>query len=154
MSGKVSALFRVNDYGYGWLFWFVNIVITFPFYFLSLHGSDLLLISTPRNISLLFMAGSCFLLFKCFKKYSDDKYIPYFAILLFVNYSFFSYVATHFKTTAQITFFCILTFYLIIRNDSLSKRDLMYIALSFAAAIGTKLSGSFIGTVIGYIFDR
>ena len=56
MQLKVDKLFIINDYGYGWIFWIIHSLITFPFYLISILGYDFLLISMARNISLLFMA--------------------------------------------------------------------------------------------------
>jgi hypothetical protein len=152
---RFGKLFELYAYGYGWLFWIIHTTITFPFYLISLLGSDFLLISTARNISLLFMVGSCFLLFKSIKKYTNDKYIPYFAVLLFVSYPYFAYSSMSFRTIAQGSFFCILTFYLIIRNNLLSKKDLKYIAISFAACLGTKLSTAVFAPLIAlFLIDR
>lgn len=152
---KIDQLFKLYDYGYGWLFWITHIVITFPFYLISLLGSDFLLISTARNISLLFMAGGSFFLFRSVRKYTNDKYIPYFAVLLFISYPYFAYSAMSFRTIAQGSFFCILTFYLTIRNDQLLKRDLKYIAISLAACLGTKLStGLFAPLIALFLIDR
>jgi len=152
---KIHHLFRLYDYGYGWLFWIIHILITFPFYLISLLGLDFLLISTARNISLFFMAGSCFFLFKSIKKYTNDKYIPYFVILLFVSYPYFAYSAMSFRTIAPASFFCILTFYITIRNDKFTKQDLKYIALSLAACLGIKLSTGLLAPLISlFLLDR
>lgn len=137
---QIDTLFKMYHYGYGWLFWIVHVVLTFPFYLISLLGSDALLISGARNISLISMIGSCIFLFKSIRIYTNDKYIPYFAVLLFISYPFFAFSALSFRTVGQSTFFCTLTFYLMIRNNVLSKNDLKHIALSFAACIGTKIS--------------
>ena len=60
-----------------------------------------------------------------------------------------------FRTIAQSSFFCILTFYLTIRNDKLLKKDLKYIAISLAACLGTKLStGLFAPLIALFLIDR
>lgn len=152
---RIDRLFKIYAYGYGWLFWIIHVIITFPFYLISLLGSDFLLISTARNISLIFMIGACFFIFKSIKIYTKDKYIPYIAILLFVSYPYFAYSALSFRTIAQTSFFCTLTFYLLIRNKILSRKDLKYIAISFAACIGTKLNTMIFALLIGaFLADR
>jgi len=152
---RLEKLFKLYEYGYGWLFWIIHTVITFPFYLISLLGVDFLLISAARNISLFFMAGSCFLLFKSIKKYTNDEYIPYFVVLLYVSYPYFAFSSMSFRTIAQGSFFCILTFYLIVRNSALSKKDLKYIAISFAACLGTKLSNAVFAPLIAlFLIDR
>jgi hypothetical protein len=152
---RFNNLFTLNAYGYGWLFWIIHIVLAFPFYLLSLLGSDTLLIAMTRNISLLFMFSSCLITFKIAKRYTTDKYIPYFIVLFFLSFPFFAYAATNFKTIGQLQFFVTLTFYLTIRHDNLSKQDLKYIALSLAAVIGTKLSGLLLAPLIGvFLCDR
>jgi len=152
---KIDKLFITNDYGYGWLFWIIHSIITFPFYLISILGYDFLLISMARNISLLFMAGGCFLLFKISKKYTNDKYIPYFIVLMFMSYPFFAFSIMSFRTIAQCSFFCILAFYLTIRNDILEKKDLKYLAIILSACIGTKLSAAIIFPLIAVLLiDR
>jgi len=152
---KIDKLFKLYAYGYGWLFWITHIIITFPFYLIALLGSDFLLISMSRNISLFFMIGSCFFLFKSIKIYTKDKYIPFISILLFVSYPYFAFSALSFRTIAQASFFCILTFYLVIRNSILSKKDLKYVALSFAACLGTKLSTALFAPLVAImLIDR
>jgi len=140
----LSKLFIINDYAYGWLFWIIHIVLTLPFYLISILGSDFLLISMARNISLFFMIGSCFVLFKISKLYTKDKYIPYFIILFFMSYGFFAISAMSFRTIAQSCFFCALTLYFTLRNKEISKKDLKYIAISLSACIGSKLSTALI----------
>ena len=155
MQLKVDKLFIANYYGYGWIFWIIHSLITFPFYLISILGYDFLLISMARNISLLFMAGGCFLLFKISKKYTNDKYIPYFIVLFFISYPFFAISIMSFRTIAQCSFFCILAFYLTIRNDILEKKDLKYLAITLSACIGTKLSTAIIFPLIGMLLiDR
>lgn len=155
MQLKIDKLFITNDYGYGWIFWIIHSIITFPFYLISILGYDFLLISMARNISLFFMAGSCFLLFKISKKYTNDKYIPYFIVLFFISYPFFAISTMSFRTIAQCSFFCILAFYLTIKNDILENKDLKYLALTLSACIGTKLSTAIIFPLIAlFLIDR
>ena len=152
---KPLSLFVINSYGYGWLFWIIHVVLTLPFYLISILGSDFLLISMARNISLFFMIGSCFVFFKISKLYTKDKYIPYFIILFFMSYGFFAFSAMSFRTIAQSCFFCVLTLYLTLRNKEISKKDLKYIAISLSACIGSKLSTALILPLIAILLlDR
>lgn len=151
----IFDLFKLYNYGYGWLFWIIHTLFTFPFYFLTLIDIDFPLIAMARDISLFFMAGGCFFLFKIIKKYTSDKNIPYLAVLLFMSFPFFAYSAMSFRTVAQGSFFCILTFYLLIRNDVLTNKDLKYVAISLAACIGTKISNAiFLPLVAIFLIDR
>lgn len=152
---KPLNLFVINNYAYGWLFWIIHVVLTLPFYLISILGSDFLLISMARNISLFFMIGSCFVLFKISKLYTKDKYIPYFIVLFFMSYGFFAFSAMSFRSIAQSCFFCILTLYLTLRNKEISKKDLKYIAISLSACIGTKLSAALVLPLIAILLlDR
>ena len=154
--GEFTHLITVNHYGYGWLFWMLHYVLTLPFALISYYGNvDFLLISWARNISLFFMIGTCFLTFKITKKYTDDLYIPYFAVLFFMSYPLFAIASLNFKTVAQTTFFCALSFYFTIRKCELAKKDLRYIALALAAALGTKINTALFAPLIAvFLIDR
>jgi hypothetical protein len=150
LSFKLDKLFRMFDYGYGWIFWFIHTILTFPFYLISLSGSDTLLISSARNISLLFSIGSLFILYKIIYHYTKDNSLSLAASLIFMTFPYFAYSAMSFRTLAQVQFFCMLTFYLslIYRVDN---GNLKYIAYSLAAAIGTKLSAIFITPLLAMV---
>ena len=156
IHGEFEFLITTYNYGYGWLFWMLHYVLTLPFALLSYYGDiDFLLISGARNISLFFMIGVCFLTFKITKKYTDDRYIPYFAVLLFISYLAFATASLGFKTIAQTTFFCAFSFYFTIRNDELTKKDLRYIAFALAAALGTKINTALFAPLIAvFLIDR
>ena len=154
--GEFKRLTTLNYHGYGWLFWMLHYLLTLPFALISYYGNiDFLLISGARNISLFFMIGTCFLTFKIARKYSNNPYIPYFAVLLFMSYPFFTIASLSFRTIAQTTFFCALSFYFTIRNDRLTKKDLRYIAFALAAALGTKLNTALFAPLIAiFLIDR
>jgi hypothetical protein len=149
-------LFFLNDYGYGWLFWAIHSLITYPFFLLNkLFSVDFFVIIVAREISLIFMFLTCFLIFKSIKIYTKNKYIPYFAVLLYMLYPWFGLSSLSFRTLAQGCFFCSLSFYLTIRKKSLEKNDLKYIAISLACGIATKISNALILPLIAIILlDR
>lgn len=150
LSFKLDKIFKMYDYGYGWIFWFIHTILTFPFYLISLTGSDTLLISSARNISLLFSIGSVFILYKIIYFYTKDNFLSLAASLIFITFPYFAYSAMSFRTIAQVQFFCMLAFYLslIYRVDN---GKLKYIAYSIAAALGTKLTAIFITPLLAMI---
>jgi hypothetical protein len=151
-----AKLFFLNDYGYGWLFWAIHGFITYPFFLLNkLFSVDFFVIIVAREISLIFMFWTCFIIFKSIKIYTKNKYIPYFAVLLYILYPWFGFSSLSFRTLAQGCFFCSLSFYLTIRKKSLDKNDLKYIAISLSCCIGTKISNALILPLIAIILlDR
>jgi len=150
----ILDLLEINNNGYGWLFWIIHVIITFPFFLIGLLGYEAPLITVARNISLFFMAASCVNLFLISKKYTKDKYIPYFILLCFISFPYFAYAALSFRTIAQMIFFSSLAFYLCIKNDHPNKQNLKYIALAVAACIATKPTGVIILPVIGIILGE
>ena len=152
---RFDSLFKLYDYGYGWIFWIINIIITFPFYIISLFYDESLLIVVPRLISQIFTFATAFILFKILKIYSKDEYIPYFGALLYLSFPFFAYTSMSFRTIAQINFFSALSFYYTVCPKEFSRFYIKRVSIVFAAAVGTKLSAALLSPLLVFIiFDR
>jgi len=68
-------LVKINDYGYGWIFWFFMAACTYPFYLLNKYYSIACpLIVAPRQISLIFKCLSLYYLCKLFRVLEFDKF--------------------------------------------------------------------------------
>lgn len=155
-SLKVDRFIKLNDYGYGWIFWFFTGVLTYPFYLLAICTDFYVpLITAPRNLSLAMTLGSIFLVYKSLSLYTKSEFFKFISICLLISFPAFGYFALRFGTVAQVTFFSSLAFYLAASKDSYSKKDLKYIAVAAAACIGTKLNGALILPLISLIMaDR
>lgn len=149
---KLYQLIKLNDYGYGWIFWIIVGLITYPFYLLTLVFDFYVpLIAIPRDISLAFTMGSAFFIYKSLSVYSKNEFLKFSAMILLMSFPAFGFFAMRFGTVSQVMFFSALTFYLAIRKNSYEKKDLKYIAIAAAACVGTKISGALILPLIGLI---
>lgn len=153
---KIYKLTGINEYAYGWLYWFPLIVITLPFQALSAYfGIDWPLIVLPRQISLILIALTTYNLFQIFSIYTKNNFLKFTGILLFLSFPTTAYFSMRFGTVAQVMFFSSLSFYLTARKQHFEKKDLTWIAITLAAAGGTKLSGLLISPLIALILlDR
>jgi len=142
---KIDRLIKLNDYGYGWIFWIIVGLITYPFYLFALLTSNYLpLITVPRDLSLIFMVGTAFFVYKSLSVYSKNEFLKFIAMMLFLSFPVFGFFSLRFGTVAQLMFFSAITFYLTIRKEEYEKRDLKQIALAAAACVGTKFNGALI----------
>ncbi|MDG1436739.1 MAG: hypothetical protein P8P83_03010 [Rickettsiaceae bacterium] len=147
---------NLNGYAYGWMFWFPLVIITYPFYFLSINfGIDGPLIVIPRLMSLLFVFGTAFNLFKIASIYTKDSFLKSIILLLFLSFPSTGYFSITFGTAAQVMFFSSLTFYCTARKIALTKKDLALIAVLMAMTAATKLNGLLILPVVSLLIaDR
>lgn len=145
-----SKVFNVSHgFSYGWVYWLPLIILTYPFYFLSVNfGIDLPLATLPRQISLLWMMGTAYLLFKISGIYTKDTFLKSLVLLLFLCFHTTGYFSLRFGTIPQIMFFSALTFWLAARKETLAPKDCYWIAVSMAAAIATKLSALLIAPIL------
>ncbi len=151
-SFHLDRIFRMNYYGYGWSFWIIFSVLTYPFYLIAqLSGFFMPLIILPRMLSLAFVIGTTILVYKSLSIYSKNEFLKFIAILLLLSFPAFGSFGLYFRTTAQVMFFSALTFYLAISKETYDKKDLKNIALAAGLCAGTKLNGLMILPVVGII---
>lgn len=155
-SFKFDRLIKLNDYGYGWIYWIIVGLITYPFYLLALVTDFYVpLIALPRDISLAFTIGSSFFIYKSLSFYSKDEFLKFMSMILLMSFPAFGFFSMRFGTVSQVMFFSTLAFYLTIRKDDYEKKDLRNIAISAALCVGTKISGALILPLLGLIMaDR
>lgn len=153
---KNFRFLQLDGYAYGWIFWFPLVILTYPFYFLSIYcGIDIPLIVITRQLSLFLVFGTAFNLFKIVSIYTKDNFLKFIILLLFLSFPTTGYFAITFGTASQVMFFSSLTFYFAVRKPILTKRDLFLIAISMSATAATKLSGLLILPAIGLVIaDR
>lgn len=152
-SLNFKQIINMNDYGYGWIFWALYGLITFPFFLL---GNETLLISSARNLSLFYSFGTLFFTYKILSKYTKSFFYKAFIILFILSIRSFIYWGTLcFDTSAQIIFFSMLSVYFIINDSKLSRKTILLSALSASIAVATKLTGIFVLILLFFlIFDR
>lgn len=149
-------LFGLNGYAYGWIYWFPLIVITYPFYLLSIYfGIDMPLLVAPRMLSLFFTLGSAYILYKIARFYTADKFLIALILLLFLSFPGTGFFAMRFGTVAETQFFSALAFYLTISRKIYDCKSIALIGLTTAAAIAVKVSCILIVPIIALILaDR
>lgn len=144
-SGQFNQLYNINDYAYGWIFWFPLALITYPLYFASAHFAiDWPLIVAPRQISLAFGIASLLLIRKILKKYGAPEYLAAAGFLVFLLFPSFGYASLRFGTINAVMFFSVLSFYLAVRENVSTSRSRFFVVCALALAGGVKLSGLFI----------
>lgn len=148
---KFSKLFQLNDYGYGWLYWFPVVILTFPLYLLSDFIGSMPLIVFPRMHSLFFMMASVLVILRLLNFFKSTKGLNTVILILFVSASTFGHFSMRFGTIAQTLFFSILALFSTLRINKLDSKSLFSAALPLAAAGATKLSGLLVSPVIGLI---
>jgi hypothetical protein len=144
-SFNLMQLVKINDYGYGWIYWFVLAVCTYPFYLLNKYYSIAWpLIVAPRQISLIFSCLSLYYLFKLFKVLEFDKVTSSIALLCFSLLPSFGYFSLRFGTVSSVMFFSLLSLYFAFLQykSKRSQNIKSLVALSIGGAI--KLNGLFI----------
>ena len=140
ISKGADVLF-MNDYGYGWIYWFPIFILTYPFHWLAESTSVVFpLLVTPRMLSLLYSILCAFLMYKIVSIYTEKQWIRMSSTLLLPLFPTGGYAAGRFGTISQVAFWSMLSFYLVIRKEKLSEKDLRIALLAFAVAMGTKVS--------------
>ncbi len=134
-------ILRLNAYAYGWIFWFPIVMITYPFYFLSVHlGIDWPLLVAPRQISLFLMLGTAYILYKIASLYTKDIAVKATILGLYLLTPATGYFSLRFGTVGHTVFFSALAFYLVARKETYDKLYCYLIICAIAMACAIKLS--------------
>ena len=149
---NIKGIFSCNDFAYGWIFWALHGIITFPFYLL---GWEQMTIATLRNISLIMSFASLFLIYKILGFYTKNKFYKITVIVSILSTGVFAIYSMHFDTTAMIQFFGLLSIYCIIRDKNLSKKTLILSAIFLGISVATKVIGAVFVLIAGLLLlDR
>lgn len=131
----------MNDYGYGWIYWFPMYLLTYlPKILFEKTGIAWLLLVLPRMQSLFFGVLCSFLSYKIASVFTKNEWIKMVIVLLMPLFPTGGYFAGRFGTINQVAFFSMLSVWLILRNQIFTARDLRISLLAFAVAMGTKIS--------------
>lgn len=145
----LSQITFMNDYGYGWFFWFPMYIITLPLYFVyRFAGIAWPLIVIPRMQSLFFSVLCLFLMYKIVSLYTKNKLIIVTAIFLMPIFPTGAYFAGRFGTNPQTAFFSMLSVWYVLKNSKIDTIDLRKVLGSFALAMGTKTSAIIIAPIL------
>ena len=146
---KNLKFYGLNDYAYGWIFWFPMALLMYPCYLSSVYFSmDIPLLVLPRQISLFFVMGTAFVLYKIVCRYTKNKFLTAMIMLLYLSFPATGFIALRFGTVAQNMFFSALAFYFAISCSKNNIKSIILVAFVFAIAVATKLSAMLIGPLI------
>lgn len=136
-----SDLLLMNDYGYGWFFWFPMYLLTYPAHLLqSATGVGWLLIVLPRMHSLFFAVMCSILAYKIVSVYTDNGWIKMVVVMLMPMFPVDGYMAGRFSPNNQTACFAMLSLYLLIKNNNIDRKKLRSVLCIFALAMATKAS--------------
>lgn len=134
-------LLSMNDYGYGWIWWFPLYLITYPAYLLfEATGVSWLLIILPRMCSLCFGVMCSVLCYKLISIYTKNEWIKMAIVFMMPLFPVGATYVGRFSTVSQVAFFSILSIYLVAKNETMDRKRLRYSLLAFAIAMATKVS--------------
>ncbi len=138
--GTKQLLF-MNDYGYGWIYWFPIYIVTYIGHLLfEAAGVSWLLIILPRMYSLFFCVMCSVLCYKIICIYTENEWIRSAVVLLMPLFPAGGYFAGRFSTVPQTAFFSMLAVYLVVKNEDLDRKKLRGALSAFAFAMATKTS--------------
>ena len=89
---KIDRLIKVNDYGYGNIFWITYSILTLPFLLLAKFNPSLefLAIASPREIALIFGFLSFFIFYKILGFFFKNEFSKLIFTLIFVSFPVFA----------------------------------------------------------------
>lgn len=149
LNGHIGKLLTINDYAYGWIFWFSMSLVTFPFFLLShFFQIEWPLIVAPRQVSLLFAVLCLFILRKMLKRFAMPEWGISGVVLVFVLLPFTGYFSMRFGTVNAVMFFSMLSLYLAMRDQPFDRVELTKILISLAAAGAIKITGLMITPLV------
>jgi hypothetical protein len=148
---KIDRLIKINDYGYGNIFWLTYSILTLPFLLLAKLSPSLefLAIASPREIALIFGFLSVFIFYKILGFFFKSEFSKLIVTLIFVSFPVFAWLTMKFGTGTFLMFLSLSTFYLTLKyQNNLNKKNIAKIATCAAACCATKLNGFFLMPVI------
>lgn len=149
INGNFPKIFVINDYGYGWVYWFVLSLISYPFYLISTYFQiDWPLIVFPREMSLLFGVLTLWFLRKTVKNLTGSELICAFCALIFALFPSFGYFSLEFGTTNAVMFFSALSLFFILRARKIVFSTIVQAGISFAIAASIKPIGILIAPIL------
>lgn len=149
-SGHLSMALSTVDYGYGNIFWLPLGLVSVPLEYLRIHfGVDWPLIVFPRQLSLMFIAGTSIVLRKLVRDFGSSEKNAAFVVLAFVSFPFAGYFSMRFGTVSEVVFFATLAIYLAFRFWKGTTRHWWPAVLSLSVAIAVKLTAGFVLPIVG-----
>lgn len=147
-SSGINLLF-MNEYGYGWIFWFTIYVITYPAHILfEATGVAWPLIVLPRMYSLFLCIMCSLLCYKILSVYTKNEWIKMVVVFFMPLFPSGAFFAERFSTVPQVVFFSMMAVYIIVREKTFERKDLRLALCFFSLAMATKVSAVVIAPLL------
>ena len=149
MEFNLKKIFSFSFYSYGFIFFLINLMFTFPFF---LFDYTEMTIYFPRIVSTLFAVGSLYIIY-IFTLNRSSKLVSYLIMLLILTMPGFWKNAFWFHPDWMMTFFILLGIYFYSKDNFDYKKYFWYGTLSFGLAISSKIQAiTFYPFLFFYIF--
>jgi len=146
---NLKKLFSFHLYSYGFIFFLINLIFTFPFF---LFDNTEMTIYFPRIVTALFAIGSLYIIY-IFTLNRSSKLVSYLIILFILTMPGFWRNAFWFHPDWMMTFFILLSIYFYSKDNFDCKKYFWYGTLSFGFAISSKIQAiTFYPFLFFYIF--
>jgi len=146
---NLKKLFSFYLYSYGFIFFLINLIFTFPFF---LFDNTEMTIYFPRIVSTIFAVGSLYIIY-IFTINRSSKLESYLIVLLILTMPGFWRNAFWFHPDWMMTFFILLSIYFYSKDNFDLKKYFWLGTLSFAFAISSKIQAiTFYPFLFFYIF--
>ena len=164
-QGNFAQILSMNDYAYGWLFWIVNAVATYPIHYLLqniendtmlAHIAETAIYVVPRQISLVATVAGIAIWMLIYRRISNgSKWINVFVCIVILCSPVIVYVGTKFHPSSFLLLLSALFFYFLLEfceavhlnQNREATRSLLIMFFSFALALAVKINIVFLGVV-------
>jgi hypothetical protein len=156
MDLNIKELFSFKFYSYGFIFFLINLIGTFPFFLF--HQTELT-IYIPRLITSIFAVGSLYVIYLTAKQYLNKTYSLFIVILLLCMPGFWKN-GFWFHPDWMMTFFLCLSVYFLQKDQWSYGRDFwkanIFVGIAMAVKVQAITFYPFVGLYIYYdlIFSR
>jgi hypothetical protein len=149
LAGDWLRVFTFFEYGYGNAFWLINAILLMPLYVI---GDAQLQIITGRQISLLYVFGSIYLVGLIIVKLRPDAVqLKYPILITIASMPMVAIISTKLHVNAQSLYFGILSFYLLVHEQKITRKNIVWSGVFGGIAVGLKLTGIFLIPLLGLI---
>lgn len=146
---NLKKLFSFYLYSYGFIFFLINLIFTFPFF---LFDNTEMTIYFPRIVSTLFAVGSLYIIY-IFTINRSSKLASYLIVFFILTMPGFWRNAFWFHPDWMMTFFILLSIYFYLKDNFDCKKYFWFGTLSFGFAISSKFQAiTFYPFLFFYIF--
>jgi hypothetical protein len=141
-SGDLFALLKVNDYGYGSLFWFISTLLAMPGYVVS---NESIVILAPRMASLLSCVLAAYVFCQTTRRFTQNPSVTTITTTLFLCSPIIALVSLRFHNHAYILLLSSAAFYY---SFDRRKKFRIISSILLGLSIGIKLSALLVMPVV------